>query len=514
MGNRGRKRKACSSTEQRKKRQIPSQTRAQARTLRSLLDPTSLSQTGASGSLPAERPTQPARATSSPSAATQDSSTRQSTPNLRSSTGRSAARQPSQRLPPQPASACGSLSTATPANPHTGRNAADSRNRPSPRVIQDTGSAAAPNPTQAPPHSAYPGTTGTQADHSGAHITRDQPSSLASPPAPLDGTVPGVGSTGGLPGLRGPPGFMVSVNEEAMRLLGASFSASTWGSYSRGAERFRQFRLQSGLPQLWPAPCTHIAAFIAFLSLEGLAPSTIGTYLAAVAYIHKINNWPDPTDNFLVHKLREGCRRLGRSTDTRRPITIDLLGKICNILGATTSSIDEAALFRAAFLLAFFGFLRVGEFTVSRKSDDQSRILNYKDVWVLGSTPELLVIKLRFSKTDQRGESAELQFHRQPHSAICPVGATLQYLQVRPKVAGPFFCHFDHSPLTTYQFNRMLRACLEALNLSPQGFSSHSFRIGAATSAALNGFSIVQIQQLGRWRSHAVKLYIRPDKIG
>ena len=193
---------------------------------------------------------------------------------------------------------------------------------------------------------------------------------------------------------------MDSINEEARRLLGASFSSSTWGAYFRGAEQFQQFRLRLGLPQLWPAPSTHIAAFIACLSLEGLAPSIIGMYSAAVAYIHKINNWPDPTDNFLVHKLREGSRRSGRSTDTRRPITINLLGKICNVLGGITSSLDEAALFRAAFLLAFFGFLRVGELTASNKSGDQSRILHDKNVWFLGTT---LVVKLRFSKTDQRG---------------------------------------------------------------------------------------------------------------
>ena len=195
-----------------------------------------------------------------------------------------------------------------------------------------------------------------------------------------------------------------------MRLLGASFSSSTWGAYIRGAEQFQRFRLRAGLPQLWPAPSTHIAAFIAGLSLDGLAPSTIGTYSAAVAYIHKINNWPDPTNNFLVHKLREGCRRLGRSTDTRRPITTDLLGKICKVLGATTSSAIEAVLFRAAFLLAFFGFLRVGKFTMSKKSGDQSRVLNDKDVWFLGTPQEVMVVTLRFSKTDQWGNQLNCNF--------------------------------------------------------------------------------------------------------
>ena len=40
-------------------------------------------------------------------------------------------------------------------------------------------------------------------------------------------------------------------------------------------------------------------------------------------------------------------------------------------------------------------------------------------------------------------------------------------------------------------------------------FSSHSFRIGAATIAACNGIPDHLIQALGRWTSNAYQLYIR-----
>lgn len=40
-------------------------------------------------------------------------------------------------------------------------------------------------------------------------------------------------------------------------------------------------------------------------------------------------------------------------------------------------------------------------------------------------------------------------------------------------------------------------------------FSSHSFRIGAATVAARNGLPDHQIQALGCWTSFAYQLYIR-----
>ena len=40
-------------------------------------------------------------------------------------------------------------------------------------------------------------------------------------------------------------------------------------------------------------------------------------------------------------------------------------------------------------------------------------------------------------------------------------------------------------------------------------YSSHSFRIGAATVAARNGVPDHLIQALGRWNSNAYQLYIR-----
>ena len=58
-------------------------------------------------------------------------------------------------------------------------------------------------------------------------------------------------------------------------------------------------------------------------------------------------------------------------------------------------------------------------------------------------------------------------------------------------------------PLTPSYLNRILRTVLG------EGYSSHSLRIGLATTAAEAGIDDVTIQRLGRWQSAAFNGYVR-----
>ena len=194
----------------------------------------------------------------------------------------------------------------------------------------------------------------------------------------------------------------------------------------------------------------------------GLASSTISSHISAVAFVHKINSWPDPSNNFLIQKLREGCRRQRRTPDIRRPITLDLLGDLCRILGSIAASELECRLFRSLFTLAYFGFFRVGEITASSKSADCSRIVGINDVVFEGGDQSVLLVQLRFSKTDQRGDAVTLRFQCTPELPLCPVRSILGYLEVRPARSGPLFIHANGSPVTAFQFRHMLKTSLEA----------------------------------------------------
>ena len=56
-----------------------------------------------------------------------------------------------------------------------------------------------------------------------------------------------------------------------------------------------------------------------------------------------------------------------------------------------------------------------------------------------------------------------------------------------------------------------LGQALTAAGIDTAGYSGHSFRIGAATTAAQDGFSDSLIQALGCWKSSAFQEYIRTD---
>ena len=74
---------------------------------------------------------------------------------------------------------------------------------------------------------------------------------------------------------------------------------------------------------------------------------------------------------------------------------------------------------------------------------------------------------------------------------------------------GPLFQWQDGTPLTKSKFVENVRAALTRVGLPASDFAGHSFRIGAATTAATAGIEDSTIQTLGRWQSSSYLLYIR-----
>ena len=104
----------------------------------------------------------------------------------------------------------------------------------------------------------------------------------------------------------------------------------------------------------------NLALFISYLSARKFASSTISTYVSALDYVHKLANFPDPTTNLLVQKILAAHSKLYSAPDV---ITRGVFQRLVLALNHTNSSAYQRLLFQTMFLVAFYGFFRVGELT-------------------------------------------------------------------------------------------------------------------------------------------------------
>ena len=151
--------------------------------------------------------------------------------------------------------------------------------------------------------------------------------------------------------------------------LGSALTAGSKKSYQRAWGSFQNFydRFYGPSTPHLPLSSHQLALFISYLSAKKLAPSTITSYLSATSYVHKIKGYIDPTKSFLVHKLLTAVSRQ-RLADLRLPITRPVLHELIKSLQHTTFSAFQRSVYSAMFLLAFYGFFRVGE--LAAKSGD------------------------------------------------------------------------------------------------------------------------------------------------
>lgn len=287
---------------------------------------------------------------------------------------------------------------------------------------------------------------------------------------------------------------------------------STLRSYQSAQTQFVKFCLSINQPSL-PASEDLLILWVADLS-QRVCHATIRSYLSGIRHFHITHGHGDP----LIGRLRldlvlKGVRRdLAKQARTRLPITPLILRAIRTALEATPLTLDDIMLW-AACCLGFFGFLRSGEFTIpNQQAFDPTVHLTTSDITIDSHTdPSLVRVHLKTSKTDQFKQGMDV-FLGKTNNDLCPVAALLNYLAARPPIPGPLFIRSDGKPLTKPILVKLLKATLESAGFQPQVFNGHSFRIGAATTAAANGVPETLIKTLGRWSSNAFQAYIKIPK--
>lgn len=253
---------------------------------------------------------------------------------------------------------------------------------------------------------------------------------------------------------------------------------------------------------------THLSSKLQFRSIK--------LYLASVKSLHlEYGYYLDFKQMFQLRRLLKGLKRqLGSKKRERQPITFSILQAIHDLIKPAFCNDLTTVMLWAAFTLAFYGFLRVSEFTLDDKFNPNYH-LSLNDITFHPNiqNPEHLTLNIKQSKTDPFREGIQLTIAKSG-TDICAVLALRDYLLQKPYLPaqGPLFTLESGKPLTRSILTANLRSLLHLIGLKDSAYASHSFRIGAATSAGTAGLPPWLIKTLGRWKSNCFELYIRTPK--
>ena len=283
-----------------------------------------------------------------------------------------------------------------------------------------------------------------------------------------------------------------------------SIAPSSRRVYQTALNHFIRFCNEAGL-HIFPIYEDQIIYF-AVCSARTFTYKTIKTYIAGIQFHSRISgSHVNISSMHRLYYVLRGIRRVQSQRHHRRrgPITISHLDRLLQFTSIHYPSRD-AIMLQSAFSLAFYGMLRVSEYTSPYPhSFDPLQSLLREDISVVSDN--IVYVYIKQSKVDvfRFGCTLRVACTKTRHCAVCALRKLLVLHEFRHK---PLFMFADGSFLTRSRLSTILARCFGLGDIS-----THSFRIGGASLAASNGLPDSVIKTLGRWSSDAFLQYLRYD---
>jgi len=249
-----------------------------------------------------------------------------------------------------------------------------------------------------------------------------------------------------------------------------------------------------------------------------VSAATISVYLSGIRqlHVHHQLQYPELRSD-LIKALVQGKRNSETSAPAqniyRRPITTADLHHIKNHLTGQTRALSEKRLIWSACTMLFFSACRASEI-LSHSVTVFDSVFGFTDnkIQLLANTSGEKKISLELTSPKESKSKIPVIIEVFPAATadICPVAAWEKWQNCR-QVSGPGGPHyrFDNGkPFTVSALNTELKQIFGA----GAGVSSHSFRIGAATTMGQLGYRDKDIKSIGRWSSDTFNRYVRKGK--
>ena len=305
------------------------------------------------------------------------------------------------------------------------------------------------------------------------------------------------------------------ISELVEKLRFDRFRSTTRKNYYIIWKSFNKFYLKLDTkPASWEERLT---LFVAYLVKCNRKSCTIKSYISAIKVVlHDIGVVLNQ-DQYLLMSLTRACQIRNDRIQTKLPISKDLLSLIlskCDDLLHDQMYLNK--LYRAIFISAYYGMLRIGEVT---SGDHPIKAANLH----LGENKDKLLLVLRTSKAHGLNNKPQqikiserrkhLQGDKQHDMQVCPFLTIREFINLRPKIktleTEPFFVFRDRSPVKPKHACRILSMTITVIGLNQSVYLFHGFRGGRASDLFAMGVSVETIKKLGRWRSNAVYTYLR-----
>ncbi|MDC0984014.1 site-specific integrase [Candidatus Pelagibacter sp.] len=294
-----------------------------------------------------------------------------------------------------------------------------------------------------------------------------------------------------------------ALQEETLLNLQNSKAKNTVKAYKSDFKDFGIFCAKNGFKSL-PSEPKVVSLYLTHLSTKDAKISTLKRRLVSIGVIHKFKGYYlDTKHPSIIENIMGIKRRKGSNQNGKKPILINSLKKIINVIDNKNKEEIKKLRDRSIILIGFSGGFRRNEIVS----------LDYED---LDFVEEGLKINLKKSKTDQFGEGSlkALPYFNNPQ--YCPVISIRKWIEISNISSGALFRRFikgsklSVNRLTDQTVALLIKEYLKLAGMESKNYSGHSLRSGFATSAAEAGVEERNIMAMtGHKSTEMVRRYIK-----
>jgi len=294
-----------------------------------------------------------------------------------------------------------------------------------------------------------------------------------------------------------------TIQEETILNLKASKANNTIRAYKSDFHDFGLFCVKNGFKSMPTDPKT-VSLYLTYLATKDNKISTIKRRIVSIGVVHKMKgHYLDTKHPAIVENLLGIKRRKGVKQKSKKPLLINDLKKLINVIDEENSSEIKIARDRTIILLGFGGGFRRNEL-VSLDLED------------LDFVNEGLKITIKRSKTDQYGEGTLKALPYFDNDKYCPVKSITEWIKISEIKTGPLFRKFykgiklSNNRLSDQSVALLIKEYLDKAGIDNTNYSGHSLRSGFATSAAEAGAEERSIMNMtGHKSTEMVRRYIK-----